>query len=345
MPPSVLRTLASHLSSQPARPRAGPLARPAAGSVQPLAGATGFGAELVGFDFSRPQSEGDMRTIVEAFEEHSLVLFRDTHITDEMQVAFSRQFAEAGGGVLEVGYGNEWEDGGYRHKPGAPAYDTQIEGSLAHSEDAALRAWEEGRTAGVFVPDARQIRSHMKGGYETRRSEQNSHVGANAAKGWQEMAADTPRNTGYGPGNALWHTDSSFKLRGSLASILLSHVVPASGGGQTDFASMRCAYADLPAEQQKRLEGVVGVHDFSWSNGLLIRHWAGAGKTPGQPPARHYGQKNTFSICVLSVSLTPKVSLYQWSGRRPTAQRCTSEGIYLTSKAWIRRRVDGSSQR
>ena len=117
--------------------------------------------------------------------------------------------------------GNEWEDGGYRHKPGAPAYDTQIEGSLAHSEDAALRDWEEGRTAGVFVPDARQIRSRMKGGYETRRSEQNSHVGANAAKGWQEMAADTPRNTGYGPGNALWHTDSSFKLRGSLASILL----------------------------------------------------------------------------------------------------------------------------
>ena len=53
---------------------------------------------------------------------------------------------------------------------------------------------------------------------------------------------------------------------------------------------MRCAYADLPAEQQKRLEGVVGVHDFSWSNGLLIRHWASAGKTPGLPPARHYGQ-------------------------------------------------------
>ena len=58
---------------------------------------------------------------------------------------------------------------------------------------------------------------------------------------------------------------------------------------------MRCAYADLPAEQQKRLEGVVGVHDFSWSNGLLIRHWASAGKTPGQPPARHYGQQQILS--------------------------------------------------
>ena len=56
---------------------------------------------------------------------------------------------------------------------------------------------------------------------------------------------------------------------------------------------MRCAYADLPAEQQKRLEGVVGVHDFSWSNGLLIRHWASAGKTPGQPPARHYVVRQT----------------------------------------------------
>jgi hypothetical protein len=40
--------------------------------VVPLAGASGFGAEMVGFNLTRPLSEAHMASIVGAFEEHSL---------------------------------------------------------------------------------------------------------------------------------------------------------------------------------------------------------------------------------------------------------------------------------
>jgi alpha-ketoglutarate-dependent taurine dioxygenase len=196
--------------------------------------------------------------------------------------------------------GCRWEDGGIRHAPNAEPVAPGEAGQQEHAPDPRLRAWEEGRSgAGAFVPDERRIHSLA---YEKKRSQQNgtSHPRASAVtetrtavKGWQEMAAGSPRNTGYGPGNALWHTDSSFKLRGSLASILKSITVPESGGGQTEFASMRCAYRYLSAVQKAELEGLVGVHDFSFSNGLLIRKWAGPGSTPGQPPARHWLVRQT----------------------------------------------------
>lgn len=248
---------------------------------------------MVGFDLTRPVSDADMATIVAAFEEHSLLLFRKSGLNDEQQVAFSHQYSDAAGGVMEMGIGNEWEDGGIRESVDAREPVWRDAGLQEHSPDPRLRAWEEGRGgAGVFVPHERRIQPLAN---ENKSSAQNSRNPRRAVrvKGWQEMADGIPRNTGYGPGNALWHTDSSFKLRGSLASILKSIVVPESGGGQTEFASMRCAYADLRAEQKAQLEGLVGVHDFSFSNGLLIRKWASPGKTPGLPPARHYVVRHT----------------------------------------------------
>ena len=101
---------------------------------------------------------------------------------------------------------------------------------------------------------------------------------------------------------------------------------------------MRCAYADLPAEQQKRLEGVVGVHDFSWSNGLLIRHWASAGKTPGQPPARHYVVRQTPHGPTLYVGrhLSHIEGMDPAEGRRLIAElnRFTTQPQYCYSHDW-----------
>ena len=101
---------------------------------------------------------------------------------------------------------------------------------------------------------------------------------------------------------------------------------------------MRCAYADLPAEQQKRLEGVVGVHDFSWSNGLLIRHWASAGKTPGQPPARHYVVRQTPHGPSLYVGrhLSHIEGMDPAEGRRLIAElnRFTTQPQYCYSHDW-----------
>ena len=64
--------------------------------------------------------------------------------------------------------------------------------------------------------------------------------------------------------NHEWHADSSFKAVSALASMLSARVIP-SAGGDTAFASMRLAYAALPAADRAAIEGRVAIHDFGWS--------------------------------------------------------------------------------
>ena len=51
-----------------------------------------FGAEVEGIDITRPLSAREFGPIRAAFEEHSVLLFRDQHMTDETQVQFSENF-------------------------------------------------------------------------------------------------------------------------------------------------------------------------------------------------------------------------------------------------------------
>ena len=59
--------------------------------------------------------------------------------------------------------------------------------------------------------------------------------------------------------NEAWHSDSSFKPVAALASLLASRIVPPVGGN-TEFASARAAYAALPEERRRALEGLQAVH-------------------------------------------------------------------------------------
>ncbi len=58
--------------------------------TRPLSDA--LGAELFDVDLARPMDEITFRAIHGAFLEHSLILFRDQHITPEQHIAFSRRF-------------------------------------------------------------------------------------------------------------------------------------------------------------------------------------------------------------------------------------------------------------
>jgi alpha-ketoglutarate-dependent 2,4-dichlorophenoxyacetate dioxygenase len=66
----------------------------------------------------------------------------------------------------------------------------------------------------------------------------------------------------------MWHSDSSFKRVPALASLLSAREVPPEGG-ETQYASMRVAYALLPAEERRRLDGKVAIHSFTYSRGLI----------------------------------------------------------------------------
>src|SRR4030095_9760079 len=72
----------------------------------------------------------------------------------------------------------------------------------------------------------------------------------------------------FNAGNQMWHTDSSFKRVPAMASLLSGREVPPEGG-ETQWASMRVAYARLVPEMQARLEGQVAIHSFAYSRGLV----------------------------------------------------------------------------
>ena len=68
----------------------------------------------------------------------------------------------------------------------------------------------------------------------------------------------------YKAGNKLWHTDSSFRFRPGLCSLLYSTTV-APLGGHTQFADQRAAYDALPAAKKEKLRGLVAEHCIATS--------------------------------------------------------------------------------
>ena len=76
--------------------------------------------------------------------------------------------------------------------------------------------------------------------------------------------AEDSRARMYKAGNRLWHTDSSFKYKPGLCSLLYSRTI-APLGGHTEFADQRAAYDALPGAMKKKLEGLVAEHSIATS--------------------------------------------------------------------------------
>jgi alpha-ketoglutarate-dependent 2,4-dichlorophenoxyacetate dioxygenase len=69
-------------------------------------------------------------------------------------------------------------------------------------------------------------------------------------------------------GNTFWHTDSSFKRVPSKASLLSARTLP-DCGGETEWADMRAAWETLDHSLKQKVESLVGVHDYRYSQGLV----------------------------------------------------------------------------
>lgn len=90
----------------------------------------------------------------------------------------------------------------------------------------------------------------------------------------------------FNSGNEMWHSDSSYKPVPATASFLSGREVPPTGG-ETEFCTLRAAYAALPAARQRWLEGRVAVHDFLYSRGLVDKSLLGEKDRKELPPVRH----------------------------------------------------------
>ena len=68
--------------------------------------------------------------------------------------------------------------------------------------------------------------------------------------------------------NQLWHTDSTFLPVPALANILAARVL-SSTGGETEFASTRVAWKDMPESLKARVRHAVLRHRFAHSRGKI----------------------------------------------------------------------------
>ena len=85
--------------------------------------------------------------------------------------------------------------------------------------------------------------------------------------------------------NRLWHHDSSFKPVPARASLLSAREIP-SAGGDTEFASMRAAFAALDPAEQRTLRGRVAIHDFGWSRTRVDAALVTEAERSQHPPVR-----------------------------------------------------------
>lgn len=69
-------------------------------------------------------------------------------------------------------------------------------------------------------------------------------------------------------GNMLWHTDSTFLPIPALMNILVARVLPSSGG-ETELASTRTGWADLPPDMQVQFRDAIVWHRLSHSRSKI----------------------------------------------------------------------------
>ena len=183
-----------------------------------------FGARVEGVDLAQAPDEATFRQIFEAFQEHSVLVFHDQHVTDEQQMAFSRRF-----GPLET----------------------------------TINSIGQERRLHANLVDLSNVDPQREGGL----------------MGWDD------RRMLYQSGNQLWHSDSSFKPVPAMASLLSGREVPPVGG-ETEFVSMRYAYATLPEETRRRLDGGVVVHSILYSRSTIAKGLFDPAQEREQPPVR-----------------------------------------------------------
>lgn len=90
-----------------------------------------------------------------------------------------------------------------------------------------------------------------------------------------------------GDGEAIWHTDMSYRDVPCSAAILHAWEVPPSGG-DTSFANQYLAYETLPQDLHDKIDGRIMVHDETYNSGGQLRKGFKEVTDPREAPgARH----------------------------------------------------------
>lgn len=90
-----------------------------------------------------------------------------------------------------------------------------------------------------------------------------------------------------GAGEAIWHTDMSYRPNPCTIAILHALEVPPSGGN-TYFANQYMAYETLPADLKAKLDGVELIHDETYNSGGQLRKGFKEITDPRAAPGAHH---------------------------------------------------------
>lgn len=107
-----------------------------------------------------------------------------------------------------------------------------------------------------------------------------SNIGPDGA-----IAPPTDKQALNNRANRHWHHDSSFKPVPARASLLHAREVPGAGG-DTEFASTRAAWAELPPDLRRAARGRVALHDFGWSRSRVAPELVSEQERADWPPVR-----------------------------------------------------------
>jgi len=86
--------------------------------------------------------------------------------------------------------------------------------------------------------------------------------------------------------NQQWHSDSSFRKRPSLASLLSAEVIPPTGG-DTQFISMRAVYDSLPDDLKAKVQKLSAVHSYATSRDKISPDLMNNEEREALPPVVH----------------------------------------------------------
>jgi alpha-ketoglutarate-dependent 2,4-dichlorophenoxyacetate dioxygenase len=157
-----------------------------------------FGVEVHGVDLRQVSARAGYRAIREAFETHSLLLFRGQSLDDEAHLALGALF----GPIEDRSMGQ-----------GGPQ--PRMDNVTNRLPDGTISAADDFHTQNLIA-------------------------------------------------NQLWHTDSTFLPVPALANILAARELSTSGG-ETEFASTRAAWRELPSRLKDRLRNAVLRHSHAHS--------------------------------------------------------------------------------
>ena len=91
-------------------------------------------------------------------------------------------------------------------------------------------------------------------------------------------------NGTLGSYEVIWHSDNSYVEVPPAGSMLYAVIIPVNGGGDTWFNNQYLAYAELPADLKRAIDGKSQIHDSTRNSAGVLRPTVKLPTTPEEVP-------------------------------------------------------------